>query len=77
MLRSSILSVQGGQDTVIPAAGGPALGGIFNSISDAISIYAYAVAYGYTGSQLSLTDHGTYKSWSYLGGAVVSYTIYR
>ena len=44
--------------------------------SDADSIYAYAVAYGYTGGQLSATDYMTYKSWVYLDGAVSSYTVF-
>ena len=76
LVRRELLSLQGGQDLLIPADGGPGLGGSLTMQSDADSIYAYALAYGYTGAQLSATDHTTYKSWVYLNGAVSSYTVY-
>jgi poly(3-hydroxybutyrate) depolymerase len=84
-----VLSLQGAQDTLIPAAGGPALAGPsgspFSMVSDADSIYAYAMAYGYDGTQLapkhSSPDYDTlgnngYTYWVYLAGGVESYTAF-
>jgi len=70
-----IMSLQGALDTVIPAGGGPGLGGALTMNSDDDSIYAYAKAYGYEGAQLNSTVTSAYELWSYLEGAVSSYTL--
>lgn len=75
-----IFSLQGGRDTTIPAAGGmtPKIGPYrkkFHMHSDADSIWAYAVAYGYRGKKLASLNESTYRLSSYLDGRVVSYTV--
>lgn len=75
LLPREILSIQGRNDALIPSDGGSGLGGQLTCHSDADSIFVYATAYGYSGSQLSPTVTPTYSVWSYLEGAVKSYTV--
>jgi len=74
LLRREILALQGAQDHIIPVCACKSSIGFWMN-SDADSIYAYAVAYGYNGAQVTASEHPTYSSWSYLAGAVSSYTV--
>jgi len=74
LLRREILVALGAKDHIIPVCACESKIGFWMN-SDADSIYAYAVAYGYSGPQVTASDHGTYLSWSYLDGAVTSYTV--
>lgn len=74
LVRREVLSLQGGNDPVIPAAGGASKIG-FNVVPDAESIYALAVAFGHVGPPVRATRHSRYKAWSYLNGAVASITL--
>lgn len=74
LLRRELLALQGAQDHIIPVCACESKLG-FSMNSDADSVYAYAVAYGYSGAQVAASDHGTYLEWSYLGGAVSSFTV--
>ena len=76
LVPREIMSLNGGQDTLIPADGGTGSVGI-TLLSDSASAFAYARAFGYTGSELSPTSYSTYRTCSYLNGAVQAYTVFN
>ena len=80
LLHRAIFTMLGELDVVIPTCACPSAIDGFGMIADEDSVYHYATAYGYSGSKLTSTSHGSgqdaYWRWDYrdYGVDVQSYT---